>query len=150
MRMMSLIDDRTSCLSLTSTVISIQPIPVPTRMTFPIFLSDIRLSMLFLVSISCFVAKSSPGQRITIRNMFSSCMVPRSDVLAMLPCGISSEQLIKVNNAIKNRMIASLLFMAWIKVCQVSPGSPKKRDFRFAPTRRVNMAALKSEHHVFY
>ena len=120
MRIISLIADRATCWSLTSTVISIQPIPVPTRIIFPIFLSNIRLSISFLVSISCFEAKSSPGQRITTRSVFSSCIVPRSDVLAILPCWTSSEQLITVNKAIKYKIKTSLIFMAWIRVYQVS------------------------------
>jgi hypothetical protein len=57
--------------SSTSTTISIQPMPVPERMTLPIRLSEIIRPTLSLVSSSCFVAKSSPGHRKRIRKFLS-------------------------------------------------------------------------------
>jgi len=114
MRIISEMDDRATCLSLTPTAISIHPIPVPTLVIFPTFLSNIRLTILFLVSISCLEAKSSPDQRITTRSLFSSSIIPRSEVLAVLPWGTSSEQPIIVKMAIKERIKANFIFMAWI------------------------------------
>jgi len=113
-RIISAIDDLAICLSLTSTTISIQPIPVPALIIFPTFLSNIRLSISFLVSISCLEAKSSPGQRITNRSRFSSCKISCSEVLAVLPWGALSEQQVRVKMAIKKRIEANLIFMALI------------------------------------
>jgi hypothetical protein len=116
MRIISAIDERARWLSLTSTAISIQPIPVPVLVVLPTFLSDIRLSILFLVSISRLEAKSSPGQRITILRVCSSRIVSNSGDMAVLPWGTSSEQPITVKRAIQNMIKANFMFMAWIWV----------------------------------